>query len=169
MDSSSTFAFLVRSQLCESLGMLTQAENLQQPFICWLDAKSCQVNLSCTYFQGNFALQFKSKIKQIKHFKHLVERIKHLFTYRYIRKQFLSIKRTLQINMKHHTFIILVIQNTFLSQPHCTTLDNKNLKKPDKPNASDSQWFTVWRFANTYTLPKDSTTPATPDQWPDQL
>lgn len=58
-----------------------------------------------------------------------MERIKHLFTYRYIRKQFLSIKRTLQINMKHHTFIILVIQNTFLSQPLCTTLDNRNLTK----------------------------------------
>lgn len=30
--------------------------------------------------------------------------------------------------MKHHTFIIIVIQNTFLSQPHCTTLDNRNLE-----------------------------------------
>lgn len=75
-------------------------------------------------------MQFKPKNhKQIKHFKHQVERIKHLFTYRYICKQFLSIKRTLQINMKHHTFIILVIQNTFPSQPLCTTLDNRNLKK----------------------------------------
>lgn len=74
-------------------------------------------------------LQFKSRNKWIEHFKHQVERIKHLFTYRYMCKQFLSIKRTLQINMKHHTFIILVIQNTFLSQPHCTTLDNRNLEK----------------------------------------
>lgn len=41
--------------------------------------------------------------------------------------------------MKHHTFIIPVIPNTFLSQPHCTTLDHKNLKKTDKPNSSDSQ------------------------------
>lgn len=69
-----------------------------------------------------------TKINQIRDFKHQLERIKHLFTYRYRCQRFLSIKRTLQINMKHHTFIIMVSQNTFLPQPHCTTLDNENLE-----------------------------------------
>lgn len=83
---------------------------------------------------------------QNKQIKHQVERIKHLFTYRYICKQFLSIKRTLQINMKHHTFIILVIQVTFLSQPHRTTPDHENLKKQTSQmllTGNDSQFDDV--------------------------
>lgn len=110
-----------------------------------------------------------TKINQIRHFKHQLERIKHLFTYRYRCQRFLSIKRTLQINMKHHTFIIMVSQNTFLPQPHCTTLDNENLEINRQVQCFQQSTIPGLVTPNTSPPQRRSAIPAARHQGPDRV
>lgn len=104
-SSSSSSALLVRSQCCKSLGMLSPSRKswVAIHLLVW-----CQItSTECLVFKATLLYSPNQKPNQSNTLNTKWKGL-NIYLHTDTRQQFLSIKRTLQINMKDHTFIILV-------------------------------------------------------------